>query len=402
MSVMRNLPVFAGSLLLASPALAQGPTLQSPGMPPGSQLSQTTRFSNEFNPAIGFVFDILGSYTDTDGGTDGFDLELRTLELSAAAYVDPNAWAYAVLVGEPEEGIELEEAAVRYLGLPGNHTLQAGRFFVDFGKQMQAHVHDLRTVDRPAVLREYLGDELAGTGVQYDNWFPVGDATVVRYSLGVFQSLLADGHGHGDEDDEEEGVEAHLDGRRAASELSWTGRLTAMRDVGARGTLQVGASTRWLPSFAYEFEGLDDVEENETWVYGLDATYGWKDATAQKSFALGTEFLVFDGDIRAELDDDTTPTAILVEDDSVSGHYTWIDYGLSTRDHVGVQWSHVEVAEHAGEELDEYDLYYTRFLTEYHRLRFAVTFAESDEGDEARFAIQYTNYIGPHSHGINW
>jgi hypothetical protein len=399
--LMNSFQTLGALAVIATPALAQGPSLQSPGIPLGAQLSQTTRFSNEFNPAIGFVFDILGSYTDVDEGRDGFDIELRSLELTAAAYVDPNAWAYAVLVGEPGEGVEVEEAAVRYLGLPGNHTLQAGRFFVDFGKQMQAHVHDLRTVERPAVLREYLGTELAGTGLQYDNWIPVGDKSVLRYSLGVFQSLLSEGHGHGDED-EEDGIEARLEGRRSASELSWTGRLTGMRDIGERGTLQVGVSTRWIPNFEYAFEGLDEATDNETWVWGVDATYGWKDAQGNRSFTVGGEYLIFDGDIRAEFDDDLNPTQILVEDDTVRGFYLWADHGWTPRDFVGLQWSHVELPEHAGEELDEFDLYYTRFLTEFQRLRFAVTLRDSDDDQEVRFAIQYTNYIGPHSHGINW
>lgn len=399
---MHSIRTLAVLVSTAAPLLAQGPAVQSPGMPPGSQLSQTTRFSNEFNPAIGLVFDILGTYTDEKDGRDGFDLELRSLELSAAAYVDPDAWAYAVLVGEPGEGIEVEEAAVRYLGLPGNHTLQAGRFFVDFGKQMQAHVHDLRTVDRPLVLREFLGSELAGTGLQYDNWIPVGDQTVVRYSLGVFQSLLGEEHGHGDDHGGEEGPEAHLDGRRKASELSWTGRVTGMRDVGERGTLQLGLSARWIPSFAYEFEDLDEVEDNETWVWGVDATYGWSDPQRGRSFALGGEYLILDGDILARLDDPVTPTEIQVEDDDARGFFVWADYGWTKRDFVGLQWSRVELPGFDGDEdVDEYDIYYTRFLTEFQRLRLALTLVDGDE-EETRLALQYTNYIGPHSHGINW
>lgn len=400
MNTLRILALLGG----ATPLLAQGPTVQSPGMPPGAQLSQTTRFSNEFNPAIGLVFDILGAYSDVDGEDDGFELDLRSLELSVAAYVDPDAWAYAVIVGEPGEGLEVEEAAVRYLGLPGNRSLQAGRFFVDFGKQMQAHLHDLRTVDRPAVLREYLGAELAGTGLQYDEWLPVGEVTVLRWSLGVFQNLLPEAHGHGEEEEQVAGPQAHNDGRLEADELAWTARLTGMRDVGARGTLQLGLSTRWIPSFGFEFEGLEEVPGNQTWVHGLDATYGWRDAQANRSFTLGGEYLIFDGDVRAELDDELAPSAILVEDDTLNGFYAFADHGLSRRSFVGVQWSRVELPEHAGEELDEYDLYFTRYLTEFQRLRFALTYFDSDDGDGdgTRLALQYTNYIGPHSHGINW
>ena len=176
------------------------------------------------------------TYVDfADGGSNqDFDLQLRAFELATAAWIDPKAWAYAIIVADEDE-IELEEAAVNYQGFDSNLTLRAGRFFADFGKQMQFHVHDLRTLDRPAVLASYLGEELAGTGVQLDNWFPVGDETVVRYSLGVFATL--GGEGHHDEEEDEEEVETLARERRNTEELGLTGRLTGFKDVGERGIL---------------------------------------------------------------------------------------------------------------------------------------------------------------------
>ena len=181
---------------LAGSAAAQSGGFRTPGMPGQRHSSgQTTRFSNEFNPAFGFVFDLVGDYVDRSGGSDddGFDLELRIGEMTVASWVDPRLWAYGVVVYAEEE-VALEEGALQYVGWEDSHaTLRAGRFFVDFGKQMQAHVHDLRTLERPAVLRTYLGDELGGDGAQLDHWFAAGDETVVRSSLGVFASLVGGG-----------------------------------------------------------------------------------------------------------------------------------------------------------------------------------------------------------------
>src|SRR5688572_5204380 len=80
--------------LLAAPLAAQGPAFESPGQSRYSTLGQTTRFSTEFNPAMGFALDAFADWKDVDGGDDGFDLSVRLLEFNAAAYVDPSLWAY--------------------------------------------------------------------------------------------------------------------------------------------------------------------------------------------------------------------------------------------------------------------------------------------------------------------
>src|SRR5690242_3020343 len=96
-------------LAVTETAYAQGAAFNTPGMPGtsipgagyGGNLGQTTRFSNEFNPAIGFAIDGYGDYKffHDIGNTseDGFTLKLRALELTASSWVDPNAWAYVVL-----------------------------------------------------------------------------------------------------------------------------------------------------------------------------------------------------------------------------------------------------------------------------------------------------------------
>lgn len=387
--------------LVATTTSAQGPGFTSPGLQARSTLGQTTQFSTEFNPAFGFAIDGFASATDNDGGDDGFDITLRLLEINAAAYVDPNAWAYVVLTSEELESPEIEEAAIEYIGFEGNSTVKVGRFFVDFGKQMQNHLEELRTLERPLVLREYLGEELAGTGIQFDHWFPLGDATPVRFSIGVFASLAGGGHGH---DDEATGPEIHVPQEKDIDELSFSARLTGMTDVGESGLFQLGASVRHVPEFALEFEDatvmLEESELANT-VAGIDVTYEWSDETGEKSLLLGGEALVFDGDLGGELDNPTTPTRIDVVDDTATGFYVYADYGWSLRDSVGVQYSSADAAEDPDETESELDFYFTHDLTEFRRLRFGVTIAEGDE-DSTRAYVQFTNYFGSHAHGINW
>jgi hypothetical protein len=295
-----------------------------------------------------------------------------------------------------EEGISVEEAAIHYKGLGDTHTIRAGRFFADFGKQMQAHVHDLRTVDRPLPLRAYLGSELGGDGVQWDAWTPMGDDGAVRWSVGMFASLVP--HEHGAEGGVE--VERHIADRKDLGDLNFTARLTSFRDLSEHSTLQVGASFLAVPEYAAEFDGLDEVEGLSQTVVGFDATYGFGEDGGSK-WTLGGEYLLASGDTLLGVDD--AGTAITVGDEGLGGFYVFADWAWDSTNAVGVQYAQADVAdEGALADAEEIDLYYTRHFSEYHRIRLAITQASFDDDDSTRFAIQYTGFVGAHAHGVNW
>jgi len=398
------------AMMLSLPAAAaQSGGFSTPGMPGQSlEATQATRFSNQFNPAIGVVFDLLGDWTDVSGSSDqeGFDANLRVAEMTFSSWVDPSLWAYGVVVYADDE-VSLEEGAMQYVGFgDSTWTLRGGRFFVDFGKQMQAHVHDLRTLERPAVLRAYLGEELGGDGVQLDKWFAAGDETVVRYSLGVFGSLIGEGP-------DVDGAAAPFDGeRKDLNELALTARLTGFRDVGQSGTLQAGASARYLPDFGLEAPDSSaaggSVDGLSNAVLGLDLTYGWQDETATRSWTAGGEALLYTGDLGGAVDDNLLPgdpsdDLVRVFDEDVFGYYVFADYAWNLRGSAGVQWSWVELPQDGAPELSEIELYYTRRLSEFQRLRFVASATDVDgPGDTTRLAVQWTGFLGPHSHGLNW
>lgn len=402
MNLNRFFQLGLSASLLTPAAFAQGSMFSTPGMPSTQGQAQTTRFDNEFNPAIGAVFDFFGAYTDSDDDDlDGFDIDLRSAELSIASWVDPTAWAYANVVFAGDE-TALEEGAIHYTGFGGNSTVRVGRFFVDFGKQMQAHEHALRTPERPAVLSTFLGDELGGDGLQYDNWFTLGDDTVVRYSVGAFANLIAHGHEHGE--GEEEGPEPEATNRPDADELAITARLTGFTSLTDQQTLQVGASWRGIPDFAFHDEENDvEAEGLSNDVYGLDLTWGWVDDTETQRWTLGGEYLISDGDLSAETNEPVPGTFELeVLNDEASGYYAFADYAWDNFNSAGLQYSTVEVPEVGLPDLDQIDLYYTRKLTEFQRLRFAITQVEHEGNEDLRFGIQYTAFLGPHAHGVNF
>ncbi|MCA9000804.1 MAG: hypothetical protein KDB61_02690 [Planctomycetes bacterium] len=398
--------------LLCSPTLAQGSGFSTPGMPQRSATGQTDRFSNEFNPAIGGVIDAMLTFLSEEGdGEEGFDLTLRSFEGTINTWIDPNTWAYAVLVGNEDEALSVEEAAVTYQGFGGNSSVKAGRFFVDFGKQMQAHTHDLATFERPAVLRAYLGEELGGTGFQYDNWFAAGDSGAIRYSIGLYDSLVA-GHSHGGHGDEEAGAAQTVEDYQDADQLSYAARITGFHDAGENGVFQWGASLRGLPEFAFDADLEDGTELTRegmaNHVLGLDLTYGWGDDSGTRTWTLGGEYLSLSGDIGAEVDDAGTPgvfgdDTLEVLDASRNGYYLWVDRGLDTHNSMGLLYSTFEHAEVGAPKQSELTAYYTRNLTEYSRLRFGVTRTTLDDGnDSTALMVQFTNFFGSHAHGVNW
>lgn len=409
--VLACVPAFARAQQPAftSPGMVQSPTPPPPAAADDTggdtgATGQTDRFDSAFNPAFSFVIDAVLDYlnTDDDAIDDGVGLELRILEFGAQAWVDPHAWAYFIGATDGEY-VAVEEAAVLYMGLGGNTTIRAGRFFVDFGKQMQRHVHELRTLERPLVLRAYLGEEVAGDGLQYGSWAAVGDTTVVRWSVGTFASLVPE---HGDEEDEDGGdLEVDVASQKDVDELNFTARLTALTDVGESGVLQFGASGRFIPEASVE---LNDSTQTgvESSVYGLDLTYGWTSDDALRKLTLGGEFLVNTGDTVALVDDmgtdDTSDDSLLGFDDDVeTGWYAFADWNWDRKHAVGVQYSAAEVGDADQSELE---LYYTRAFSEFHRLRLVASNFDSDtqDGDSYRFALQYTVTVGAHGHGLDW
>lgn len=83
-------------LFPVSVASAQMGGFASPGSPGTSDFGQSTRFDNEFNPAVSLVVDLLADYRAYSGDTpNGVDLKLRRVDLLIADWVDPSAYLWA-------------------------------------------------------------------------------------------------------------------------------------------------------------------------------------------------------------------------------------------------------------------------------------------------------------------
>lgn len=144
-------------------------------------LAQGTIGSTAFNPAISLILD--GKYTsysglapeltgvlaggETEGVAEGFSLSES--ELVASANIDDKFFGYVVIAAELDENeteMELEEAWIQTLTLPGGLGVKAGKFFSDIGYQNIRHPHTWDFVDAPLPYAAFLGGNLSDTGVQ--------------------------------------------------------------------------------------------------------------------------------------------------------------------------------------------------------------------------------------------
>lgn len=177
---------------------------------------------NRFNPALGFVIETIAGYTqrrmrfvDGDGDDAGGDVgtklpsdfssALRTIELFAAADVDPFTRAYLIASGHAE-GVdsrgseefgkavfEIEEAAIQTTALPYNFSVRGGRFFADWGYLGRRHAHDLPQIDIPPSLAMFMGNGNRTDGLELSWLAPTDTYLAVTAGWGYGFGFMGEG-----------------------------------------------------------------------------------------------------------------------------------------------------------------------------------------------------------------
>ena len=334
--------------------------------------------------SVGFFLD--GAFRSDDG----LDAEFTSAELVMQSRFAPIWMGYSVLEADEDEA-RLSEAALVYYGLGGRSSLSAGRFFLDFGKQMPTHVHDLTTPSRPGVLREYLGEEVSGDGLQFDHWYALGDDASLRFSVAAFAAFEAHRHPIGGEE-HEHGGDVEQDAPALAA------RLTGSAHVG-EGALQLGASYRGMSEFTASADelGFADVAGLSNGLVGLDLTYSWGGRGGEEHWSVGGEYLSYSGDISVE-ENDTLPV-LEVFDSSVSGWYAFADHQYADTRSYGLMVSAFERPEVGRSEDLEANLYHTWRVSDALRARLALVQTDSQEtGDSTAVVLQLTSFFGDHGH----
>jgi hypothetical protein len=158
------------------PAVPKAPPRDSAG-------SRADGGNSAFNPAIGIIFQgqawdyahdpedyaIPGFPLGGEAGPVAEGLSLGETEINVSGSVDDwfSAWlTLPVHIEDGETHVEVEEAWIETLGLPGGLSLRMGRFFSDIGYLNDKHAHSWDFVDQPLAYQAMLGNQYIDDGVQ--------------------------------------------------------------------------------------------------------------------------------------------------------------------------------------------------------------------------------------------
>ena len=139
--------------------------------------------ASAFNPAISLILqgraagiegqtghrDIPGFRLGGDSGVGPDGLSLSETELAVSANADDKFYGYATVALNEENGetsVDLEEAYLQTLALPGGFTAKAGQFFSGIGYLNSKHSHAWDFIDQPLAYEAFLDNQFLDPGVQ--------------------------------------------------------------------------------------------------------------------------------------------------------------------------------------------------------------------------------------------
>jgi hypothetical protein len=377
--------------------------------------AQTKTRPNEFNPSIGLVGETLFSYRSKGSaaiGTDrpgGFDVFQRSVELNAAASVDPFAKAYVVAnasadaaTGEATFGIE--EAALQTTSLPWNLELKAGRFFGEFGRLGYIHDHELPFVNRPLALDQYIGGESRTDGAQINWLLPIPQ--YVSLTLGF-------GNGFGGDSPLN-----NPGSYRALSGFNYFGRISTYLNLTPDWNIEAGVSGLINPS-THDRGGVfvqpdsSTLTEKERRLAGLDVKLNWVPLRNNqfRSFTWGTEVLYSDSRYLFDPDGSLNPSNVtpglsgdeFTDNIGSLGLYSYLTYKWHRQWSAGFLFDYVQSAQNHNDETFAYSPYITYALSHWNQLRLQYTHTDHSpesglKSDDAIY-LQWAWIIGSHSHG---
>lgn len=367
----------------------------------------------EFNPAIGLVGETIFSYRSrgpTQTGSDrpgGVDINQRSIELNIAAAVDPFFKGYAVInaSADPvtgEAALGVEEAALVSTSLPLNLTLQAGRFFAEFGRLGNIHDHELPFVNRPLALARYVGGESRTDGVQI-NWLVPVDH-YISVTAGVGDSFGGDAGPN------------FVGDKRGFGELNFWTRISTYIELSDDWQFETGISGMINPrsdgradlSPATLQPNGSTITEERRGIVDLDIRLAYVPLVDNQFTGLvwGTEILYSDN--RYLFDPDAGVAPFPSGDEfqrrqGAWGAYSYVTYKWDRQWSAGVLVEHFENAVDRHAVASAYSAYLTWATSHWNQIRIQFTHTEENAHsglkDDNAVYVQWAWIIGAHSHG---
>jgi hypothetical protein len=321
---------------------------------------QTARIApvNADNPAISFVVD--GKGIANTSADEGVGYMLGTAELFLAAPIDPFLRGYASINATTDEGFDVEEAALVTTALPYNLTVKGGRFFADFGRFSHWHDEALPFVDRPPSLERIIGGESQAEGVE-TSWLAPTDQ-FIQLTVGSYNGI---------------GDQQTVMAQRSWSALTYLARPQTYFDLGETWSLDLGGSFASVPT------------DSKRALYGLDVTLRHQPGTSElyQGTVVGAEWL---------WNNERFDSGRLTR----QGGYAYFESFFARQFSAGAR---ADYAENPFGDVDRqrtWSGFFTWNPSEFQRLRFQFDQIALDGPNDQRFTLQWTAFIGSHSHGF--
>jgi len=225
-----------------------------------------------------------------DPNQNGFTVQGVELNLQGAVdtYFRGNANILFSVDSEGESFVELEEAWLETMSLPGNLQIRAGQILSEFGRANAQHPHSWGFVDSPLANGRFLGaDGLRNPGARISWLAPTPFYSELMLGIQNSQgetaaSFRSAGDAHAGEG--EEGLPfgyRHADNDRGVqhvSDMLFTPRYAMSFDLTEEQTVVLGASGAFGPNSS------GSSGDTMTQIYGMDLYWKWKPSNAHAGF----------------------------------------------------------------------------------------------------------------------
>jgi hypothetical protein len=348
-------------------AVSRAPVESAARVPPADETARLPPV-NANNPAISFVID--GKARSNTQGDDGVGFLLGSAELFISAPIDPYLRGYASINGTTEESFDVEEAALVTTALPMNLTVKGGRFFADVGRFPHWHDEALPFVERPESIDRLFGGEARAEGVE-TSWLAPTDQ-YIEVTGGIYNSIGAPPDDLGG-----------LVGQPSYSELSYLVHPHTYLDLTDTLNVELGGTFVAAPS------------DTRRRLWGVDLTLRHQPGTSSfyQGSVIGSEWYW-----NNEVFFDDTGAAQRFHR---GGGYAYLESFFGRRFSGGLLFDHAEDIAGATERQNSYSGFVSWLPSEFQRLRFQIDEIDQAGENDQRFWLQWTAFIGSHSHGFS-
>jgi hypothetical protein len=337
----------------------------------GSEAKPLSQISQSFNPDISAIGDVLFHAGRNEENRRQDQFQFRELELALGSAVDPYGRADFFIGIEEEDGEwhpDVEEGYFTLNMLPYDLKARAGKFYSAIGKANQTHTHAMPWVDKPAVIKNFFGEEGMSEAGAEVSWLVPNPWD--NYTELIFQV-------------QDDGNEASFAGEHS-NDLMYVAHLKNFFDINNDSSVELGGS------FATGSNAATDGG-HRTNLEGLDLTYKWRPAQQglYKSLTWMNEMLFSQKEQGA--------------DDTVNAHgfYSSLEYQFCRRWSVFGRYDYSQFPDDSKSYEDAYSTGLTFRQSEYcfWRLQYEHTEPRGDstteEGRDELF-VQLDFGIGPH------